>query len=316
MRKTTAVASVLGLTALALAGCSSAPQTAEQCGREAVTDPVMSAVEVSGELGAAPTVEMPRSFVADGTEHADAITGDGPVISSANQGVVFDATLFDGVTGTEVPITAYAGDQTQVIGLTNVYTQLPGLEDALQCATEGSRVVASLGADGIAESYAQQIAQFAAQYGLEIDPANMVAVVDLQRVLPAAADGSPVYNDGFGLPSVVRAPGGEPGVIIPDGDAPTEPTTQTLLAGDGPAITEGDAVTVQYTTVSWSTRSVSTSTWQSGQPATATIAELPEGFADALDGATIGSQVLTVVPGADGDATVSVIDVLGSVSAG
>lgn len=276
----------------------------------------MNAVEVSGELGSEPTVDLPASFVTDGAEHVDAIAGDGPVIESANQGVVFDATLFDGATGTEVPITAYAGDQTQVIGLSNVYAQIPGLESALQCASEGSRVVASLGADGIAESYAQQIAQFAAQYGLEIDPTNMVAVVDLQRVLPAAADGKPVYNDGFGLPSVVRAPSGEPGVIVPDGDAPAEQVTQTLLAGDGAEISEGDAVTVQYTSVSWSTKSVSTSTWQSGQPTTATTAELPEGFADALEGATVGSQLLTVLPGEGGDASVSVIDVLGAVSAG
>ncbi|WP_110589158.1 FKBP-type peptidyl-prolyl cis-trans isomerase [Microbacterium suaedae] len=314
MRKTTAVASVLGLTTLALAGCSSAPQTAEQCGREAVSDPVMNAVEVSGEFGTEPVVELPASFVTDDAEHADAIVGDGPVIDSASQGVVFDATLFDGGSGTEIPITAYAGDPTQVIGLSNIYAQIPGLEDALQCATEGSRVVASLGADGIAETYAQQIVQFASQYGLDVDPTNMVAVVDLQRVLPAAADGQPVYNDGFGLPSVVRAPGGEPGVIVPDGAAPDEQVTQTLLAGDGAELAEGDTVTVQYTSVSWSAKAVSTSTWQTGQPTTSTVDQLPEGFADALEGATIGSQVLTVVPG-DGDATVSVIDVLGAVPA-
>jgi peptidylprolyl isomerase len=68
---------------------------------------------------------------------------------------------------------------------------------------------------------------------------------------------------------------------------------------------------VHYTSVSWATSSVSSSTWDSGTPASGALDELPEGFDEALAGATVGSQVVTVVPGDDGAATVSVIDILG-----
>ncbi|NHI16796.1 FKBP-type peptidyl-prolyl cis-trans isomerase [Microbacterium excoecariae] len=314
MRKTTAVATLIGLMTLALAGCSSAPETPEACGRDAATnEALLSAVDVQGALGQSPTVDFPLPFVAIEADHLDLVTGDGPVIESTAQGVVFDATLYDGATGTPIPMTAYSGDETQVLGLTNVVAQLPGMEDAFLCASEGSRVVAALGEDGISESFASQIVQFGAQYGLDIDTSSMVAVIDIARVLPASADGSPVYNEGHGLPSVVRTPDGVPGIIIPDGDAPTEQAALTLLQGDGPELSGDEAVTLQYTSVSWGTRTVTTSTWESGAPATATLDQLPEGFADALAGATVGSQVMVVVPDGDGGATVSVIDVLGAV---
>ncbi len=282
-----------------------------------MTDPsLMNAVEVSGEIGSQPTVDFPMPFVAENAEHADVEQGDGPVIESMQQAVRFDATLYEGTTGVEIPLTTYSGDQSQVLGLSALVEQLPGLESAFECASEGSRVVAALGKEGLSEAFAQQITQYGAQTGAELDPTRMIAVVDVHRVVPGAADGAHVYNDGHGLPSVVRTPDGVPGVIVPDGAAPTDQVTQTLLKGDGDAIGEGDLLTVQMTSVDWSTRSVSTNTWESGAPATTTADQLPEGVPQALEGATVGSQIMTIVPGQGGSATITVIDVLGAVAAG
>ncbi|WP_029149702.1 FKBP-type peptidyl-prolyl cis-trans isomerase [Microbacterium indicum] len=331
MRKTLAAASILGLAAIALVGCSSQPETPEACGRVADTDAsLMGDIAVDGDAGSTLTVDAPEPFVSKSAEHLDLTTGDGPVITSTSQAIVADVTLVDGETGAQLTAAAPAGDLTQVLPIQTFLTAMPGLEDALMCASEGSRVVAALGAGGIEDSYGQQLTSASQQNAMidqvqgtdtwpggfdTVDGSRTLVVVDIERVLPASADGSPVYNSGHGMPSVVRTPEGVPGVIVPDGDAPTEQKTQTLLAGDGAEVADRDVVTIQYLSVNWNTKAQTTSTWESGSPATTTLDQLPAGFADAITGATVGSQILTVVPGDDGNATVSVIDVLGSVAA-
>ena len=184
-------------------------------------------------------------------------------------------------------------------------------------------MVATFGDDGVVPEFGAQVQQVLQQVAVQQgndgaetpDLSSIVAVIDVNRVLPASAEGSLVYNADSGMPRVVRDANGVPGVTIPAGSAPAEQETQTLIAGDGAEIAEGELLTLQYTNVRWSSGSVANSTWQSDSPETAALEELPEGFAEALEGATIGSQILTVVPDGDGDATVSVIDVLGAVPA-
>ena len=96
---------------------------------------------------------------------------------------------------------------------------------------------------------------------------------------------------------MVRAPDGRPGVIIPDGEPPADLTKQTLIKGDGPVVASDDTVRVNYTGVSWDDRSVFETTWDS-QPASVDLSgtDVPPGFAEALKGQTVGSQVMVVVP--------------------
>ncbi len=47
-----------------------------------------------------------------------------------------------------------------------------------------------------------------------------VFVFDVRKVFLPAADGADQYNADSGMPSVVRAPDGQPGIVIPAGDAP------------------------------------------------------------------------------------------------
>lgn len=324
MRKTTAVASVLGLTALALAGCAAAPTTPEACGRDDASDAAIDAVKVSGEFGPDMEVDAPAPFRTGDVAFNDVSRGDGPLIESMQQGVALDLLFVDPATGAQVPMWGEPGSLTRIVTPSMVGEQmLPGLEDALRCASGGTRMVAAFGEDGIVPEFGEQLQQVlqqvAQQNGSENaeapDLSSVVAVIDVNRVLPASAEGSLVYNAASGMPSVVRDPDGVPGVTIPRASAPSEQVTQTLIAGDGAEIAEGDAVTLQYTSVRWSSGSVTNSTWQGEAPETNTLDQLPDGFSDALAGATVGSQVLTVVPGEGGDATVSVIDVLGAVPA-
>jgi len=61
-------------------------------------------------------------------------------------------------------------------------------------------------------------------------------------------------------------------------------------------------VTVHYTGYIWETGEVFDSSWESGKPAQFQLAEgqLIKGFIKAIEGQTVGSQVITVLPPAEG----------------
>src|SRR5690606_38010900 len=96
---------------------------------------------------------------------------------------------------------------------------------ALECATEGSRVAFAIPAAELPEGMADQA-------GLDAH-GSLVGSLDIQAVLLPKAEGRDVFNDARGLPSVVREPDGQPGIIIPDTSAPKKVVTQTLIAGNG-----------------------------------------------------------------------------------
>lgn len=135
-----------------------------------------------------------------------------------------------------------------------------------------------------------------------------MAVIDVLDVMPAKASGALQFNDARGLPTVVRAPDGTPGVIIPDVPAPKEITTQTLIKGDGPKVKKDDIVVTNIMGVGWDDKKVTTSSW--GADASVSVA------AEQLVGATVGSQLLVVFPAAENaPATAVVVDILGAVTA-
>jgi hypothetical protein len=180
----------------------------------------------------------------------------------------------------------------------NLDQQFAGLGDALKCATQGSRVAFAVPAKNLPQGLADQA-------GMSGDD-SLVGIVDLQEVLLPKATGADVFNDAQGLPSVVRAPGGQPGIIIPDGAAPTKTVTQTLIEGDGAEVEKDSVVVTNIMAVGWDDKTVVSSTWG---------AEPNIGIAAAeLVGATVGSQLLVVAPGAEGaSATAIVVDILGTV---
>jgi peptidylprolyl isomerase len=138
-----------------------------------------------------------------------------------------------------------------------------------------------------------------------------------------AANGVPQYNDRPGMPTVVLAPDGTPGIIVPDAEPPADLAVEVLKRGDGPAVSEGDSIRIHYTGVTWADRKVFDSTWEKGASTAVTLEGVVPGFAQALDGATVGSQLLVVIPpelgyGDDGSGSIPggatlvfVIDVLG-----
>lgn len=307
-----AALAVLGLTAVTLAGCSTSSPSSS-CERPQTDAAFADLVSVSGEVGSAPELQAYTPFHTESTLIADAVVGEGTPVTTDAQLVVFDITIVGGADGETLLETGYDGGQAP-FQVANLVRSIPALDDALHCAAEGSRTVIGLSPDDMEPEFASQIALGAED--------SAIAVVDLRKVYLARADGTPVFNARNGLPSVVRAPDGRPGVTIPEAAAPDEVVVQTLLRGDGPEVTGDVPVRVHYTGIVWDTREEFDSSWD-GEPASLTLDGVIPGFAEALEGQTVGSQVMVVIPPEEGygdqeqqgipaDSTlVFVIDVLG-----
>ncbi|WP_350352363.1 hypothetical protein ABS642_04165 [Microbacterium sp. A8/3-1] len=300
MRKTSAVLASLSLAVLALTGCTaSASSDGAACDRGG-DDKILNIADVSGDLGSLPDVSVFGPVKTDKTSFADVTVGDGLALGSDFQPVVLDIAFYGGDSGKKLYQSEFNGDGSRVHSIDYWAQRSAGLSSVLECATEGSRVLAVLTPEDFGEQNVEA-------FGLAKDE-TIVAVVDVLDVMPSKATGALQFNDASGLPTVVRAPDGTPGIIVPDVPAPTKTVTQTLIKGDGPKVKEGDAVVSNIMSVGWDDKKVTTNTWGTE----ASISAAPE----QLIGATVGSQVLVVFPEADGSpSTVVVVDILGAVTA-
>ncbi|MFT4235855.1 MAG: hypothetical protein QM607_12775 [Microbacterium sp.] len=319
MRKTPAVLTIAALAAVALVGCAPHSGPSSSCDRvDAVDDSLLDTIEVTGDVGTTPDVHVYTPFKTDGLRYADATVGDGEVVGSEEDLGAFDFTLIDGDTGETIYASAYSGDLSSLSLFNGLDSALAGFGSTIECATVGSRIVAAFPSDALSDDARTQL-------GASADSA-IVAVIDVNSDYPSAASGSLVYNDGFGLPSVVRAPDGRPGVIVPDSKAPEKVVSQTLIKGSGDKLASGETAVVKYTAVNWDTKTQIASSWPDSGPGSLPLgADETKVFSDALIGQTIGSQVLLVVPGALADsamtqlgapsdaASIWVIDILGTV---
>ncbi|MCR2762095.1 FKBP-type peptidyl-prolyl cis-trans isomerase [Microbacterium sp. zg.B48] len=287
MRKISASLAVLGLLSVGLVGCSLLPG-GDACPRPTASDSaVTDLITVSGSTDDAPDVDLYLPFHASAVTVQDEVVGEGNRITTDSQLIMIDVSITSGATGERVVETAYDGDLSRVSTVSQWTEVIPGFEDALICATEGSRIVVALPPGSISEATAT---------GLELDPEETaVAVIDLRKVYLAKADGADQFNFSAGLPTVVRAPDGRPGVIVPDADPPADLVVQTLKKGDGAVVTGDEPVRVHYTGLTWDDRAVFETTWDDS-PQSVTLDSMIPGFADALRGQTVGSQVLVVVP--------------------
>ncbi|MFG6445747.1 FKBP-type peptidyl-prolyl cis-trans isomerase [Microbacterium sp. P06] len=308
MRRIPVIVAVTALAAAGLVGCSSAAPQAS-CDRPTASPSTFDLIDVSGPFDSAPDVEVRTPFHVDATASSDVEVGDGPRITSDDQIVMLDLTLISGETGEPLVATSYTGDTAEGLTLTQGEQTFPGLGDALECATEGSRVAVALAPDSIAEAAVQGL-------GLE-EGESAIAIVDVRKVYLSKADGVDQFSDARGLPTVVRAPNGRPGIIVPDSAAPTEPVTQVLKKGDGDEVTDSESLLIHFTSVEWDDPAGTVqSTWDT-EPLRQTFDALPPVIADALAGQPVGSQILVVQPAAeDADAQPSpalvyVIDILG-----
>jgi len=207
--------------------------------------------------------------------------GDGPVVYPGDAADI-QATLYDASTGAAVTSTGYnpASPLRTVTGVgDSIFSKV------VQCATVGSRIAITTDAQAVAAS----------------NPANtpIVLVIDVVDRYLGKANGIDRLPEA-GMPAVVLAPNGQPGIVIPKDAAPQALKVSVLKQGDGAVVADGDKVVLNYTGMLWDTSAVFDSSWTKGLPAsfTATAGNggLIKGFATALIGQKVGSQVIAVIP--------------------
>lgn len=285
MRRLPAFVAVTALAGMGLVGCSAS--AGSSCAAPSADPRAADAVTVSGDVGTQPDVQVRSPFLPESRSVHTVVAGDGERITQADQLVLLDLTVYDGITGERIVGSRYDGDVTNAQPLSEWDATFPDFSSAMLCSTQGSRVVVSMPYDSVGEQAAE---------GLGIpEGGSAVVVADVERVYLPAADGADQFTAGFGLPTVVRAPGGQPGVTIPDGEAPSEVSVQTLKKGDGPELTADATARVHVLGVAWNDREQFATTW-GRTPIAAPPSQMPAAIASALEGQTVGSQVLVVVP--------------------
>ncbi|MFV0633888.1 FKBP-type peptidyl-prolyl cis-trans isomerase [Demequina sp.] len=99
------------------------------------------------------------------------------------------------------------------------------------------------------------------------------------------------------LPLITRDASGAPSVDFTDAVKPEGLAVDVLEAGDGPAVIEGQSITVHYSGWLWDGAKFDSS-WDRGDTISFVIARgsLIEGWVDGIVGQPVGSKLLLVVP--------------------
>ncbi len=244
----------------------------------------MDQVKISGDFGTKPEVEFADTLVTDVLETKVISEGNGPVIVG-KQYVRFDYTILNGTTKAMLGASTYdsANGEAQFLVAGNPIDICHGLTGV----KEGSRVAILIPA-GLA----------AAEDTDEIKKTDSVLfVLDVHKVYLQGTSTN-VRAAESGMPSVVFAPDGTPGVTMPKTAAPTEFKSQFLLDGSGDSIKLGDTVTLNYSGFLWESGTQFDSSWANGKPEQFQITEsgLIGGFVKALVGAKIGSKMVAIIP--------------------
>lgn len=324
------VSAVVGTSVLAaaLAGCAGPSTDAAACTPTVASGSASEVVTARGGIGQEPRVNLPVPLVADGTQRTVLVEGEG-LVAEKGMTVDFDIVAFEATTGGKLISVGFDDPQAARYraGLaTSTTTKVSSIADALVCAQAGQRLV-------VVSTVLESRISFT-QFGLT-DDNTVVFVIDVQAVHLGRADGvNQIPPDG--LPVVVTAPDGRPGITIPDDEVPDASRFATIKAGGGATVLEGDRVVANLTVWRWPVATLNPvevyTTWDKA-PSTLTIMEDATGkegvvpvMFDALVGTTVGSQLLIVGVPADtygdgewpsgsaaGDTLVYVIDVLGIV---
>ncbi|PPF63695.1 peptidylprolyl isomerase [Clavibacter michiganensis] len=288
MRKSIALILSAGLLAT-LSACASPGSGLADGGCTPLAQPgaASETVTASGDPGEA-TLDFATPLKTKSTERSILTAGSGPAAQVGD--VVWGKAVI--ASGTDS-----SNSQQSPFMITLDKTATPaGFIDALDCARAGDRIAAVIPS-------AQTTVDPSAAPAAETSDAY---VFDITSVYPGAATGSAEPAQA-GFPSVVTAPDGRPGVTIPSGTVPSDLRYTTLKKGSGAKVAEGDVLVIQSLGVVWSDKSVFESTWDKGAATQVLAADgttnkggVVPGLVKALVGQTIGSQVLVVVPPADG----------------
>lgn len=290
---------LLALPLLVLAGCSTAEPEAEGpkgYGELSVGLPLaceqfengsaVNQIQVNGEFGAEPDVTFPTPLSGTGVQTQVVIEGQGGKIVGG-QRVSLHFLGFNAANGEEIQGSEFGSEgfisQDLIAGAT------PNFCKALTGVNVGSRVAILLDAESAHSALGIP------SLGIAQDDGVIFIFDVVDAYLPRANGQS--RPPASGMPTVITAPSGQPGIQIPSSDAPAEFRRTVLIEGGGAPIEIGDTVVLHYSGWTWGGEQFDSS-WKSGSPATFPITNdgLIEGFVMGLEGVTVGSQVIAVIP--------------------
>lgn len=313
-----------------LAACSSTTQgdAAPKCSPTA-SGSISDAVKATGKFGTLPIVVFDSPTAAKKTQRTVAIKGDGDVVADGDT-VNVQYSIFNGATGVNIAGTDYTDATLSAFPLNG--NLLSGFVKTLECSTVGSRVVGvippsdAFGAAGSPDLgikpgedvvFVADIISIAKATPTP-DPSSTPAVPALPKADGADQPPTP------GFPTVVLADNGRPTVTIPDEAPPTELKIAVLKKGDGEVVPPASDVIVHYEGINWNTKEIFDESWKRGSPSPFNTSQVIAGFTKAIEGQTVGSQVMVIIPPAEGygpagrppsiggtDTLVFVVDILG-----
>lgn len=336
MRTAPALLSALAVAAVvvtSLVGCapSSSSSASASCTPYYASGSASSTVKVSGAKTAAAKATFPTPLVAKTPQVTQNNAGRGAKIQAGDQ-ADFEYTVFNAKTGESLGSSGYgaSGSTTPRAGVAALLKNKPtyALTRSLQCATSGERYTlvttakAGFGAGALAQN------------GIA-DGESLVIVVSVVDRFPGKSDGTNLLPQD-GLPSVITAVDGTPGIVLQEQAVPKDFRLETVKSGSGATVKKNQTVHLKYSGWTWPAvagdkpTTWDQQTWDADQAIDLKVAstddggQLPPGMYKAIVGAKVGSQVLVVIPPKDGfpsgaaptgvDATstlIMVIDVLG-----
>jgi len=219
---------VLALALLpALTACGSSSKSSDSATSSTLPDArtkALSGVTVAGEGGSKPTVTFAAAFVGDSEENLVVVPGTGAEVK-AGQRVSVNYIAISGNDGKELDSTFGATPQGIILDKNSL---LAPVYNALVGQKVGARVLVSA---NVTETQGTWI----------------LFVFDILGTedVPTSASGTPVTPPA-GLPTVT-VENGIPTITPPTGNPPTALISQVLIKGNGPVITAGQTVLMQYT---------------------------------------------------------------------
>lgn len=276
---------------LLAAACGGSEKSAATANAACPTSALVDGIKISVAKDGKPTLNFDKPLKVTATSCKVVRKGSGAKVRDGAS-AVFDYLFINGRDGKEIS-SSFGQEPAEVIVDTKL---MAGVGKALAGMAAGTRVLVAIApADG---------------FGKEGDPQSGIKATDtlllyidlhdvrtpLTRAKGTAVDPVP------GLPTVVLAPDGTPTITVPKADPPTTLVTQLLIAGKGAIVKTGQKIKVHYTGVQWSTGEVFDSSWTKGAPVDFSIGTkaVIAGWDKGLVGQRVGSQVLLVVPPADG----------------
>jgi len=297
---------ILAVSALALSlvSCSSDGSATAAC-TPTKSGSASEKVTVTGK-GASTTAKFPKNLSTKTTERTQLKAGKGRVAKKGDT-VAVDYVVYNGTTGKKIDSNSTAAGVP--FALDTDQGLLSGLYKALRCSAPGARVAAVIPPSDAFKSTGSS------QLGIGAND-SIVFILDVVKVsAPAKSTPTPTPAPSVsalpkangaaqkapaGFPTVKLAATGAPTITVPKTTAPTTLKIADLKKGSGDTVKDGDTVTVHYTGVIWATNKVFDSSWTRGTPASFPTTGVIPGFSKALVGQKVGSQVIAIIPPADG----------------